>query len=432
MIKNNKVIQNASWIIGCKIVQAILNLIISMITARYLGPSNYGVINYAASLTAFVVPLAQFGLSHIMVQETIQNPNEEGKILGTSILLSIGGALLSLIGIGMFVSIVNAGDRETVIVCVLYSIILLCQAVELLQYWFQAHFLSKYVSVISLCAYFVISAYKVFLLITRKNIYWFALSNAIDHMLIAVALLITYRKLGGKKLVFSLAAAKRMVSRSKYYIVSSMMVTIFAQTDKIMLTLMIDDTATGFYSAAVACAGMTSFVFSAIIDSARPSIFEEQRKKNGCIDKSMSALYCVIIYLSLTQSLFMTILAKPIIHILYGVDYAPAIDALRIIVWYTTFSYMGSVRNIWILAESKQRYLWIINLSGALLNIVLNALMIPSMGIMGAAMASLFTQFFTNYVVGFFIKPIYMNNKLILNGLNVFSVIRELRRSEKI
>ena len=129
------------------------------------------------------------------------------------------------------------------------------------------------------------------------------------------------------------------------------MVMIFAQTDKIMLTLMIDEAANGYYSAAVTCAGMSSFVFSAIIDSARPSIFESKKSCIAAYEEKIRILYCIIIYLSLAQSVFMTLLANPIITILYGDSYRPAAQALQIIVWYTTFSYMGSVRNIWILAE---------------------------------------------------------------------------------
>ena len=47
-------VKNASWIIGCKLAKAVLTLIVTMLTARYLGPSNYGLINYAASIVTFV------------------------------------------------------------------------------------------------------------------------------------------------------------------------------------------------------------------------------------------------------------------------------------------------------------------------------------------------------------------------------------------
>ena len=96
---------------------------------------------------------------------------------------------------------------------------------------------------------------------------------------------------------------------------------------------------------------------------------------------------------------------------------------------------MGTVRNVWILAEDKQKYLWIINLSGALFNIVLNSVMIPFWGACGAAFASLLTQFFTNFILGFIIKPMKKNNELLLKGINPkfliqegMDIINELRR----
>ena len=114
----------------------------------------------------------------------------------------------------------------------------------------------------------------------------------------------------------------------------------------------------------------------------------------------------------------MTIGARVIVLIVYGNQYVPAIDALRIVVWYTTFAYLGSVRNIWLLAENKQKYLWKINLFGALANIALNALLIPWFGINGASFASLITQFFTNVIVGYIIRPISPNNALMVKGMN--------------
>jgi O-antigen/teichoic acid export membrane protein len=70
------------------------------------------------------------------------------------------------------------------------------------------------------------------------------------------------------------------------------------------------------------------------------------------------------------------------------------------------------------LAEEKQKYLWIINLSGAVLNIIGNFILIPMMGIVGAAVASVATQFFTNWLLCFIIKPIRPTARLIGRGLN--------------
>jgi O-antigen/teichoic acid export membrane protein len=303
-----------------------------------------------------------------------------------------------------------------------------------MQYWFQAKYLSKYTSVVSLCAYLLVSAYKVYLLVTAKIVYWFAISNAFDYALISISIFVIYHKLGGQKLSVSFELGKEMFSRSKHYILSSMMVTIFAQTDKIMIKLMIDEAATGYYGAAVTCAGMTSFVFTAIIDSFRPSIFEGRNISEDIFEHRLTILYSIIIYLSLAQSIVMTALAWVIIHVLYGSAYSPAIGALQIVVWYTTFSYMGAIRNIWILANNKQHYLWKINLMGALANVAINAILIPIIGIYGAAIASLITQFFTNVIVGYIIKPITPNNVIMIHGLNpkyVIEAFQKIRASRK-
>lgn len=417
-MNKNRVVKNASWIIGIQIVKSLLGLVISMLTARFLGPSNFGLINYAASIVAFVTPIMYLGLNGVLVQEIVNTPEKEGEILGTSVTMTFLSSLLCVIGVISFAAAVNRGERETVIVCALYSTLLIFQSLELLNYWFQAKLLSKYASGVALFAYAVISGYKIYLLAAHKSIYWFALSNALDYMIIVIGLFIVYKRLGGGRLLFNLSTARRLWGKSRYYIVSNMMIAIFAQTDRIMLKLMINDAATGYYSAAVACAGMTGFVFTAIIDSFRPLIFDDKKTDEIRYEKDMCRLYGIIIYLSLLQSLVITLFSGLIIKILYGAAYSASINALKLIVWYTTFSYLGSVRNIWILAENRQKYLWIINLSGALANVALNYILIPITGIMGAALASLVTQIFTNVIIGFIIRPIRYSNTLMLRALN--------------
>ena len=423
----NKVIKNASWIIGCKIIQAVIGLIVTMLTARYLGPSNYGVINYAASVIAFFTPIAQLGLTNVMVKEIVAHPEKEGDILGTSIVMALASATACVVGVCVFALTFNHNEPITILVCVLYSTSMVTQVLELTQYWFQAKLKSKFQSISSLAAYILFSAYQLYLLATGKSIIWFALTYTLQYLLIAVFMFVLYRRNGGPRFRFDKALGKTLFDSSKYYIVSSLMVTIFAQTDKIMLKMMIGDTANGYSSAAVNCAGLTSFVFFAICDSARPAIYEAQLNSRERFEKNMSRLYGVIIYLSLVQSLVMTIFAPIIIRLLYGSDYAPAVSALQIIVWYTTFSYLGMVRNIWILAENKHKYLVLMNFIGATTNVLLNFVLIPPMGIHGAAIASLFTQFFTNVIIGYILKPIRYNNTLMVRGLDVRLLLEVVR-----
>jgi O-antigen/teichoic acid export membrane protein len=417
MLKN-KVIRNASWIIVCRIMQSMITLVIGMLTARYLGPSNYGIINYVASVVTFTVPIMQLGLTHTLVKEFVQAPEQEGNILGTALVLNIISSFFCMAGSVAFVAISNAGEKVTLQICALYSLTLIFQATEMTQYWFQSKLLSKYPSIAMLSAYIVVALYKIFLLVTQKSIIWFALSNVLDYFLISVILMVMYRKLGTQRLSFSWQLGKEMLSRSKYYIIPSLMVVIFHHTDKIMINLMLGEAETGFYSAAVTCIGISAFVFTAVIDSARPIILEARDKSSDACEKKVIQLYSIITCLSLAQSILMTLFAKPLVFLLYGSDYAPTIGILRVAVWYITFSHYGSVRNVWILAEGKQKYLFGINIFGALANVLLNLAFIPIWGSIGAAVASIITQFFTNVITGFIFKPIRRNNYLMLKALN--------------
>lgn len=414
----SRVIKNAGWIIGCKIVQSLLNLIIGMISARYLGPSNYGLITYAASIVAFVVPIMQLGLSKTLVLDLIERPDKEGTVLGTAVFMNAVSAVACIALVSGYLFVVDSDEPTTILVGVLYSFSLLFQAAELFQYWFQAKLLSKYTSIASLFAYIAVAVYKIMLLVSGKSVFWFAISNSIDYALISVTLLVIYLKIGKQRLSVSLSLGREMLKRSKHYIVSAMMVAIFQQTDRIMLKLILNQTETGYYSAAITCVGVTGFVFLAIIDSFRPEILEAKRHNTEHYEEEICTLYSIITYLALMQCIVMTVLAKPIVLVLYGSAYSASVVPLRIAVWYSTFSYYGPVRNIWILAEGKQKYLWIINLSGVVMNVTLNAILIPVSGATGAAIATVITQFFTNVIIGFILKPIQYNNKLMFLGLN--------------
>lgn len=414
----HKVAKNAAWIISCRVIQALMGLVVGALTARYLGPSNFGSINYAASLTAFIAPVLYLGLNATLVHELITRERREGEVMGTSLALGSLASVVCFIGVCAFVFFVNASEQETVIVCCLYSVGLLFQAFDMLQFWFQKNLQSKYYAIAALLSYTAVSAYRVALLITQKNIYWFAMTAAIDHGVIALILLILYRRKGGETLKFSWAVAGEMFRKSKHYILPALMVSIFAQTDKLMLKWMIGETVVGYYSAAVTICGLSSFVCAAIIDSFRPVIFENRAKSDAAYESSVTQLYSVIIYVSLAQCVGIAALAGVLVNVLYGAAYAPAAPVVLVMVWYTGFSYLGAVRDIWLLGENKQKLLWKINLCGVLCNIGLNLLLIPVWGILGAAAATLTTQLFTNVLLGFVFRGIRRNNTLMARALN--------------
>lgn len=425
-MKLNQVINNVKWIVVCKVLQALLQMAVGMLCARYLGPSNYGLINYAASIVSFALPIMRLGLNATLVHELIENPEKEGQIMGTSLAMNLLSSLACMAGVFCFVSVANRGDPTTIIVCMLYSVSLIFGAVEMIQYWYQYKLMAKYASLIMLASYIIVSAYKLFLLVTSKSVFWFAMSNTLDYGIIGVSLTIIFLW-KGNKLSFSMSTARKMLGKSKHYILSAMMVTIFQSTDHIMLTTIIGNSENGIYSAASTCATMTLFVYLGIIDSYRPLILACKKEDNSDYERNLARLLGVIVYLSAGQAVVFSLLAKLIVYILYGSAYATSVPVLRVLTWYFVFSCMGSVRNVWILAEQKQQYLWGINLSGALINVVLNAVLIPGMGACGAAIASMLTQFVTNFALCFVFKPIRDFVAIMKQGLNPLFVYGETK-----
>lgn len=426
MSSKTKVFNNAKWIILCKIVQSVLQLVVGMLSARYLGPSNYGLINYAASIVAFALPIMKLGFDAVIVYELVESPEKEGEIMGTSLCFNLLSGAACILGVSSFAAVANMGDTQTLLICALYSTSIIFAALEMIQYWFQYKLLSRYSSVVMLVSYVAVSAYKIFLLATGKSVYWFALSHSIEYGIIGALLIAIYKKRGGGRLSVSLARAKSMFAKSKHYILAALMVVVIQNTDHIMLTEMVGRAENGYYSAAITCTSVCQFVFVAIMDSFRPVILAAKNENRQKYENNLSQLYSIVIYLSLAQSVVFTVAARLIILLLYGADYMAAVPVLQILVWYCAFSFMGTVRNIWLLAEGKQRLLPAINLTGAVFNVALNAVMIPLWGACGAAFASLLTQVFTNFVLGFIIKPMRENNRLIIRGLDPRLFVRQL------
>lgn len=417
-LTSKKALNNFIWIIASKVIQSVLGLVISALTARYLGTANYGLINYVASLVNFVFPIAQLGLSAIIVQEIIASREKEGEVLGSAIVLSFISSALCYIGILIFTFVVNAGERETLICCAIYGISLFFQALQLINYWFQAVLLSKYVSILSIIAYVVVSGYKIFLLICKADVYWFALSYSIDYGIIAVGGLLYFKKITGKTVGLNKDICKKLLNKGKYFILSGIMVTIFGQTDKIMLKLMIDDSATGVYAAAMTCAGLTSFVYAAIIDSVRPIILESKLTSEQAFEKNTIFMFSIIVYMSLFIGVCMCIFSDLIIRILYGEDFMAASNVLKVMAWGPLFSYLGVGRDIWLVANNQHSKVWILNLSGAVMNIVLNVFFIRYYEIMGAAVASLISKAFTYFVLVAIIKPVSRCGYLMMQSVN--------------
>lgn len=413
----NKEVKNAGWIICGKVAQMVLSLLVNLITARYLGVANYGLINYGASYVAFFSSLCTLGINSVIIKEFVDHPDKQGEALGTSLLLRAISSLLSTITIIGVVCVVDGDEPTTIVVVALSSLSLVFHVFDTINYWFQSRYQSKVTAIATVVAYAATSLYKIILLILGKSVRWFAFATSVDYIFVAIVLLIAYKKHGGQKFSISRARARGILSKSYHYILAGMMVSIYGQTDKLMLKQMLDETAVGLYSTATTICGMWTFLLAAIIDSMYPTVIRLHKESKDAFERKNRQLYAVVFYVSIAVSILFTLFGEVAIYILYGKEYLAAAMPLKIVTWYTAFSFLGVARNAWVVSENCQKYLKFIYIGAAVMNVAMNLALIPLWGASGAALASLITQIFTSVVLPSFFKEMRPNVKLMIEAI---------------
>lgn len=423
----NRIFVNAQWMIAGRVIQMLLSLIVGMISTRYLGPTNYGLVNYGQAFTNFFMCVCTLGINSVIIKEFVDRPNEQGRSLGTSIFfrcISSIGALALVCGISL---LVNAGKMETNLVVFLCAVSLLFHPFDTINYWFQYKYMSKVTALATFFSYLVTSIYKVILLILNKSVYWFALATTVDYAFLAFFLVIAYKKHDGPKFEISISRGRSILQRSYHYIMSGMMSAIYSQTDKLMLKHMLGDESVGYYSTAVTLCGIWTFILSAIIDVMYPVILESFSRSKEEFDKKNRQLYTIIFYLSVFVSSMFCVLGELIVKLLYGNKYLPAVAPLKVVTWYTAFSYFGVARGAWMVCNNHQKYLKYMYVGAAIINSLINLLLIPTLGATGAAVASLLTQIFTSMLLPMCIKDLRPNVKLMWEAI----LLKDLRSSIK-
>ena len=424
----NKVAKNATWLIAGNVVQMLIGFLVNMFTVRYLGPSDYGTINYAGAYTAFFTSFCTLGLSaNVIIKAFSDNPNREGEVLGSAMLMRAVSSLLSALMIIGTVSIVDSAEPLTIRVVIICCLGLEFQIFTTLSYWFQSKLKSKVSSIAGIIAYVATAAFRVILLILKKSVVWFAFATSLDLIVNGIILLISYKRYGGQRLAFSSEIAIKLLKSGAPFIITGLMVAIYGHTDKIMLKQMMNTSEAGYYSAAASLCSMWNFVLKAIIDSMSPPIIEAHKADKLKYENANCRLYAIIIYVCVIVSLLFTVFARIIILILYKEAFLPAVVPFRILTWYTAFSYLGVARQIWVVCENVQKKAICVTASGAIINVGINFLLIPLMGASGAALASLLTQFTAVFVIPLFIKEYRPNIKLMLKSMNPKYLIGEIR-----
>jgi len=378
---------NTGWLIAQSVFQYMLSAVIGIIAARFLGPSNYGILGYGVSLMAMFQAFCTLGFNDVQITNMVETPEDEGGIIGTSLTLRLVSSTLSIGGIALAAWITRPGETLLLLVTVLQSVQLIFQSFDAIRLWFQKELMSKYTAIGSIVGNIACSAWRIVLLIQGAGVEWFALTSVIQMLanyLVVVPLFFTKAKM---RLWFSWDVAKRLLSRSWHFILSALTNAAAAHFSRLYLGGTLGDQTLGLYNAAYMIATMWLFVPLAIVDSALPVLLQTKRNNPEAFRPRYQLVLMLVLGIGVAAAVVLGIFAPWIVNLLYGEAYAPAAGVLRIVAWVGIFSNMGSARGIWIQAEGKQSTIKYISLISAVASILLSILLIPSLGLIGAAIA---------------------------------------------
>lgn len=377
-----------------------VNLIVGIWLARYLGPTDFGLFNFAIAITTVFLPLVNFGLQGILVKELFHFSNEKYKILGTSFVLKLVIGVLVFFGILLFYSSKSFESPEDFIV-ILVAISILFQPFLVLENWYESQVKAKRPAILKSIFFLISSIIKIVLIIEEKELSAFAFVYSLEAMLIAIALIVAYKM--DKESIFNwrfdFKVLKSLTSKSWLLVLSSISAILYLKIDQVMLGTMTSDEELGYYSAAVKLSEAWYFIPLIISNALFPAILSAKLKSKKEYITRLQQLCDAYFGISLLLAVLVSLFATLIIGVLYGNQYSPSIVILQIHIWAGIFIFLRTVLSKWLIAEDKYKFSLISQLSGAVANVALNLFLIPKFGGIGAAIATVISYFVTSFLI---------------------------------
>lgn len=405
-----KYFKNTSWLFAEKIFRMIVGLFVGIWVARYLGPEQYGLLTYAHSFVGLFVAFATLGLDGIVVRELVKDESRRDELLGTAFGLKIIGTFLVLLFLAVAIHFTSNDSYTNTLVFIIASATIF-QSFNVIDMYFQSKVLSKYVVYANVLVLFVTSIVKIALILNEASLIWFVWVALFNSSLLALGYVYFYlhNKLSISSWKFKKDVAVGLLKDSWPLILSGLVISIYMKIDQVMIKEMSDSGAVGQYAAAIRLSEAWYFLPMVITSSLFPAIINAKKVSEELYYARLQKLYDLIVWMAIAIALPMTFLSDWAVNFLYGEQYNQAGSVLMIHIWAGVFVFLGVASGKWLLSENLQIFSTINTTIGAVVNIYLNYILIPKIGIEGAAWATLVSYFIAAYLSLLFWKPTRVN-----------------------
>lgn len=408
---------NTSWMFSGRVFSLVFSFFVGAWVARYLGPENYGILSYSIAFAGLFGYVSSLGVDGILSRELVAFPEKRDELMGTAFRLKMFGGILAFL-LSVVAVLFFEGSHLIRILVVIYSLIFILLSFDVISTFFQSGVEARRNVRASMMATIVSSVLKIILIYYHQGIIWFMVVGVFDVVWQSLYLLRAYRRSNLKIMAwrFDRLLAKKILLSSWPLMLSSVSYFIYVRIDQIMIGAFLGGRAVGLYAVAVKLVEISSFLPGIICASLFPAIVNAKKTSASIYKKRLKALYLLLGSTSFLIALISTILAPWVVALVFGREYLPSIAILRIYAWSGIGLSVGAVINQYFLSESKSNHIFFYNLFSMLANVALNLILIPRIGLPGAAWATLISYSAGPIVVGVSFLFAYLKNIRILGG----------------
>ncbi|MFS4492260.1 flippase [Maribacter sp. 2308TA10-17] len=419
--------KNTSWMMSEKVLRIVAALTIGAWVTRYLGPTDFGILSYAQSFVGLFAAFSTLGLDRLLARELVKESEQKYVLLGTSFILQTIGStiLVSLLFISIYF---NDNDELTNKIIVIMGLLTFVNSFNIIGAYFQSIVKTKHVVITSIIGLIVFTIIRIVLILNDAPLIYFVYAIAFDTIFLILGAIYVYfrSKQSLFKWKFSKTKAKSLLSDSWPLILNAIFISVYVRIDQVMIKEVMDSESVGQYAAAVTLSQAWYFIPGIIGSSLFPAIVNAKKVSESLYYDRLQKLYDLMVLLSVSIAIAMTFLSDWVVEFMYGSEFYLTGDVLSIHIWAGVFVFLGVSVSKWILTENLQRISSFNLFIGMVSNIILNIIMIPKFGVIGAAFATLISQSISVLFTPLLFKKTRPSFFMMIKALSFTSVLRRV------
>lgn len=417
------ILNNSGWLFADKFLRLLMGVSVGVWLARYLGPLQYGQLNFAVAFVALLGPFAVLGLDGIVVRELVKHPDQRNLILGATLSLKLLGGVFVLISAQLLIWWLRPDDTLGRQMIAILSLGVLFQAFDAYDFWFQSQVKSRLTVAIKTSAFVLFSLVKVALIIMNAGLLAFAWTTLAELGLAGLGLGLVYRMTEADNptsriVLWCWPRMRWLLSQSWALLFSGLAIMIYARIDQVMLAELVGERELGLYSAALRLSEVWYAVPMILVASASPALVASYAHSPEQYYARLQRLFNTLAALAYMIAIPTSLLSSGLVLWLYGPEFAGAGVVLMVHVWTALFVFLGVGLNPWVINEGMTKFFLMQTTAGAVTNTLLNLFLIPKFGAIGASVATLASQAVASYLMlcttSKTRKIFYMQNKALL------------------